>query len=353
MGIGDEIREHEAESTAIVLAKIKRERDIAKKENLRLTTELDGMRKALVLVEKMEGATIEPPKWLTPKKPKNSAATLVAMLSDTHFDEVVNPDEINGLNAYNREIAVMRLEKWATNLIKMARHYLAGINYDGIVVILGGDIFSGDIHDELKETNEDTMLGSVLFWAEEISAAIGLLAEEFGSCHVVSVMGNHGRTTRKPRAKLRAKTNFDWLIAKMIERHFASNKNISFQIPESADALTKVYETGLLITHGDQVNGGGGIGGIYPPIMRLRARKQQNHQAIGSGFDSLLMGHWHSYLSTPTLTINGSLKGFDEYAAISNFGFEPPQQAMLIVTPERGITIQAPIFCQDRKKEGW
>lgn len=353
MGIRDEIRDDQAESAAVVLAKIKRERDIAQKEKMRLSTELDAMKQALALVEKIEGSTIQPPKWLTPKKPKNSAATLVAMLSDTHFDEVVNPDEINGLNAYNREIASMRLEKWAVNLIKMARHYLAGIEYDGIMIILGGDILSGDIHDELTQTNADTMLSSVLFWAQEIGAAIGLLTEEFGSCHVVSVMGNHGRTTRKPRAKLRAKTNFDWLIAKMIERHFSADKRITFQIPESADALAKIYSTGLLITHGDQVNGGGGIGGIYPPIMRLRARKQQNHQAMGSGFDSLMMGHWHSYLSTPTLTINGSMKGFDEYAAISNFAFEPPQQAMLIVTPERGITIHAPIFCQDRKREGW
>jgi hypothetical protein len=65
------------------------------------------------------------------------------------------------------------------------------------------------------------------------------------------------------------------------------------------------------------------------------------------------MGHWHQYLSTPSLIINGSLKGYDEYAKISNFGFEPPQQALAIVTPERGITFQAPVFCLDRKREKW
>jgi hypothetical protein len=84
------------------------------------------------------------------------------MLSDTHFDEVVNPDEMEGLNAYNREIAMMRLEKWTQNVIKMARHYLSGVNYDGVVLILGGDIFSGDIHEELALTNEDTMIGSLV-----------------------------------------------------------------------------------------------------------------------------------------------------------------------------------------------
>ena len=48
-------------------------------------------------------ADLEPPQWLTPKKPKSGhRATLVAMLSDCHFDEVVSPDELGGLNAYDR-----------------------------------------------------------------------------------------------------------------------------------------------------------------------------------------------------------------------------------------------------------
>jgi hypothetical protein len=65
------------------------------------------------------------------------------------------------------------------------------------------------------------------------------------------------------------------------------------------------------------------------------------------------MGHWHQYLPSPSLIVNGSMKGLDEYAFINNFGHEVPQQAMAIITPEHGITVQAPIFCQNRKKEGW
>jgi hypothetical protein len=66
------------------------------------------------------------------------------------------------------------------------------------------------------------------------------------------------------------------------------------------------------------------------------------------------MGHWHQYLPTPYLIVNGSTKGYDEYAFINNFQFEPPQQALAIVAPKHGITFHAPVFCQaDRKKEGW
>lgn len=351
MGLGDEI--HEESSANAEHTKMRRQRDSALNELTRVQEQLEKAHRALWLVESAEGASLQPPKWMAPAKPKSNGVTLVLMLSDMHFDEVVLPEEVDGLNAYNREIATLRLNKWAQNVVKMARHYLAGVTYDGVVLMLGGDTFSGDIHDELSETNEDTMLGSLLYWAEQLSAAVEMLAEEFGKVHVAAVPGNHGRTTRKPRAKLRARTNFDWLLAKMVERHYNRDKRVTFQIPESADCLVTIYGQGHLLTHGDQTSGGGGIGGIWPPVMRLRARKAQRYLATGANFQTLWMGHWHQYISTPSLIVNGSLKGVDEYAFINNFSYEAPQQAFAVVTPEKGITIQAPIFCQDRKKEGW
>lgn len=325
----------------------------AQGEIQRLSNELAEVRQTLETTENILGSDMTPPLWMAPEKPKSSSATIKVILSDTHFDEVVNPDEVDGLNAYNRDIAEQRLERWAQNIIKVSRHYLSGMKYDGLVLSLGGDIFSGDIHEELKETNADTILGSLLHWSEHIASAIHLLHEEFGNIHVVSVVGNHGRTSRKPRAKLRAKTNFDWLLAKMLERHYAGNDKVTFQIPDGADALIKIYEYGHLLTHGDQASGGGGIGGVWPPIMRLRARKAQRYLAMNENFSTMWCGHWHQLVQTPGLIVNGSLKGWDEYAAVSNFPYEQPQQAFAIVTPDNGITIQAPIFCQNKKKEKW
>lgn len=353
MSLRDEFSEESQTLERAELIRARRAKELAEREAARLLDELDSTKRALEIVRSLDMSELAPPKWLKTTKTGTNRATLAVMLSDTHFDEVVNPDEMDGLNAYNREIAQMRLQKWATNVVKMARHYLAGVEYDGIVLLLGGDIFSGDIHEELAETNEDTTLSSLLYWSEQIAAAIDLLADEFKNVHVAAVMGNHGRTSRKPRAKLRAKTNFDWLLAKMLERYFKKDERVTFNVPESADVLVSIYGHGQLMTHGDQTTGGGGIGGIYPPIMRLRARKQQRHLQVGSSFSTLWLGHWHQYLSTPSLIINGSLKGYDEYAMVSNFSYEPPQQALALITPERGITIQAPIFCMDRKKEKW
>ena len=351
MSLKDELGKQSEVDTDLV--RIRKQRDSFANQNARLQNKIDELERVLSVVDEVDGLSVQPPTWLAPAKPKRSAATLVVMLSDTHFDEVVNPEEMEGLNAYNRQIAVMRLEKWSQNVIKLARHYLAGVDYDGVVLILGGDIFSGDIHEELHDTNADTMLGSLLFWAEQVSAAVDLLATEFGKIHVASVVGNHGRMTRKPRMKQRVKTNFDWLLAKMVERHFEKDKRVTFTIPESADCLIQIYGHGHLLTHGDQVSGGGGIGGIYPPIMRMRAKKHARYMATNKSFQTLWLGHWHQYISTPSMVVNGSMKGFDEYALLMGFGHEQPQQALAIVTPDRNMTIQAPVFCMDRRKEGW
>jgi hypothetical protein len=334
--------------------RLRRERDAAVNQLARREEELSLLKRALDVVQRIETAEMQPPDWLLPRDHKKTqAATLIVMLSDLHLDEVVLPEEVDGLNAYNRDIAQIRLRTWTVNLIKLARAHLAGLRYDGLVLLLGGDIFSGDIHEELSETNEDTMLSSVLYWAEQITTAVDVLAGEIRRVHVAAVAGNHGRMTRKPRAKLRAKTNFDWLLAKMLERHFAGDKRITFQVPESSDCLVTVYGSGHLLTHGDQAHGGSGIGGIYPPIMRLRARKAQRYLAVGSSFSTLWLGHWHQYLPSPALVVNGSMKGYDEYAFVNNFAFEQPQQALAVVTSHRGIVLQAPVFCADRERESW
>jgi len=65
------------------------------------------------------------------------------------------------------------------------------------------------------------------------------------------------------------------------------------------------------------------------------------------------LGHWHTLMFAPNFVVNGTTKGYDEYAFTSNFGYEEPSQALFLMTPEHGKTFTAPIHCADRKKEGW
>lgn len=295
------------------------------------------------------------PKWLT-KVPKSKAghhATPVLFLSDTHFDEIVDVEELSGVNSYNRHIAELRLKATAENFVKLCRDHWTGVIYDGVILALGGDMFTGEIHDELKETNEDTILGSFIHWLDPLAQVISLLAEEFGKVHIPVVVGNHGRMTRKPRAKFRARTNFDWALGHALARTFAEDKRVTFDIPNSPDCRFAVYGQHILLTHGDQASGGQGIGGIWPPIMRLAAKKRAYGDAVGQPFDLMIIGHWHQLVYGKGFIVNGALKGADEYAVTQGFPYEPPSQACWLMSPEHGMTWTAPVFCQDRTAEGW
>jgi hypothetical protein len=140
----------------------------------------------------------------------------------------------------------------------------------------------------------------------------------------------------------------------MVARTLTHEPKITWQVPESADCDVKVYDTVYKLTHGDQFRGGGGIAGIYPPLSRGQYRKALRQAALGRPFNWLVMGHWHQYHPPGRgLIINGSLKGYDEYAYTSNFDFEIPTQAFWITTPQHGPSFVMPIFPMDRAKEGW
>ena len=325
------------------LSRARTEASVLKAQVRELEADLDQAEIRSQLFTQLAGHTYKPPAWLT-KTPKKSSGVVCTILSDTHFDEVVKPEEIGYRNEYNREIAVARLEHYFQKVILLTKDYITGINYEGCVLFLGGDIFSGDIHEELTQTNEDTMLSSVIFWTEQITAGINLLAEHFKYVHIPCVVGNHGRRTRKPRAKLRAKDNFDWFLAKTLEQRFIENKKVTFEVATGADLMVDVQDTTYLLTHGDQARGGGGIGGIWPPLMRLVARKRNN-----TDFDYMVLGHFHQLIMAPSsgFLLNGSLKGYDEYAAIENFAYEVPQQALWINVPEKGILWQTSLLVDD------
>ena len=76
--------------------------------------------------------------------------------------------------------------------------------YDGITLMLGGDIITGAIHQELADTNEAPVPATIAHWTPILASIIDYLADQFGRIWIASVDGNHDRTTMKPRMKLRA-----------------------------------------------------------------------------------------------------------------------------------------------------
>lgn len=309
-----------------------------------------------------EAVQLEPkPDWLRPATPRadRNRATLVAVLSDIHAGEVVRPEEMGGYNAFNLEIAEKRLRRFFEETIELARSYIAGVDYDGITLVLGGDMVSGDIHDELQQTNELSVLDTTLWVAPRLVAGIERWAEEFGAVHVVSVPGNHGRDSKVPRHKKRSAHNADTHIAKMAALYYSQanpNGAVTFDIPDSYDATFSIYEHSFAVEHGDNLRftGVSEIGALGP-VKRGTLRKARAKQEEGDPFDYLLVGHFHQLVYAPNqgFVMNGTLKGYDEFAKAWSLKPEPPQQALFVVSPEYGAGGHMPIVVGKRDDEGW
>lgn len=296
---------------------------------------------------RIEGALSAPvitPANLKRKKGKHSVAAS-AFLSDTHFDEVVTLDQTGGVNEYSRAIAEKRLLKFAEKTVTVSKDLLSGFDIIHLDLPLGGDMVSGNIHEELARTNEAEIMDTVDHWSEKVAEVIVTLSKEFPTIHVPCVVGNHGRNTRKPRHKGRIRDNFDWLIYRNVQRILQGQcKNVTMQISESTDAVWETLGHGYCLTHGDQASGGAGWGGIFSPIMRLHEKKLKAYAGWGRSFDYLIMGHWHQFIDAGPVIVNGTSKGYDEFAHNLNFRPEPPQQAYWLTDPEHGKIFSAPLF---------
>lgn len=321
-----------------------------------LVSERDNLRQQLEVVGRIASTEIVPPAWMTDKSSgREHHATPTLLLTDTHFDEVVVPSQVDWINSYNREIAELRLNKCINDTIKISREYFSGLVYDGMLLMLGGDIFSGIIHQELRETNVEPILKSINYWEDRIASAIDRLATEYGTLHVACTYGNHGRQSRKPVAKHRAWDNYEWLMYQHLAKYFGESDNITWQIPDAADCMVTSYGVRYLLTHGDQFRGGSGIAAALSPLLLGSHRKTRRAAASGRPYDVMILGHFHQHMWMPSrgFIAGGALKGFDEYAYTSNFEPEPPNQAMWLTTPEHGITFPVQVFCGDREAEGW
>lgn len=307
--------------------------------------------KAVVGETAEKAATREPPKWLTPASSRPSAPGVPTLfLSDFHWGEVVHPSQINGVNRYNVSIARRRLKDTIDSAITLLRIVSPKLDYPGIVVPLGGDMVSGNIHEELETTNEMNTIPTVLDLWEQLASAITHLADTFGSVFLPCVTGNHGRNTRKVWSKDRHHTSFDWMLYQILAKHFANDKRIIFAIPDGSDAAWRIYSTRYNMTHGDQFRGGDSMIGPLGPITRGDHKKRSRNSQIDMDYDILIMGHWHQYIHLSKLIVNGALKGYDEYAYTGNFPFEKPQQALWITHPVHGSTFRIPVYCERTDK---
>lgn len=346
------------DNTLATLATLSHENQILKAELARYTRQSITREAIRQEVFKLASQPVKQPEWLTQigkrtGSPSNSGVPTL-FCSDWHWGEVVNPNEISGFNKYDLSIAHKRVENLVTRTLSLLFDKLASPQYEGLVLVFGGDMVSGDIHEELSKTNERPIMPIVHDLDEVLVDMIEALLQRFDRIHIPCVTGNHGRTTRKMQSKERAATNFEWIVYHRLHQWFTQDKyggRVTFQIPDGADCYYKIYDHRYLLTHGDQFRGGDGLIGPLGPITRGRHKKHTRDSSLGQGFDTMLNGHFHTLMQLPHLVVNGSLIGYSEYPYVGNFEAERPAQALWLTHKTEGITFQMPVYVDDQKKK--
>lgn len=342
------------ESLTYALSDAKVKLRAAEKRNNFLSGENARLTKVLDEHTALKGLRLAPGTWPTPvRKSKRHKATAFLVLSDLHLGEVVDLAEMMGMNKYDTAIAEARVARVFNRTAEFIDNYISGVDIERIVVGLLGDIISGIIHEELERTNEMTVQETIVHWVPILAAGVTMLADHFGKVHVPCVEGNHDRSYKRIPYKQRARTSHGWLIYHWLADSLRHDKRVTFSISESPEQLMDVYSTRFLLAHGDAFRYDGGVGGIAVPMNKWLLRSHKLYSMMGKDFNYAVIGHWHSYTAGNDYVINGSLKGYDEYASGHKFAFEEPKQALIITTPEHGVTINTPIFALDRVKEGW
>jgi hypothetical protein len=310
----------------------------------------------LIGTAKLDVASLEMPKWVSAPKAAGAPGVPKVMLSDLHWGENVRPEQIGGVNEFNLPIARRRLRTVFNTTIDLCRILSPEMQYPGIVIPLGGDMVSGNIHDELAATNDINTMPTLLDLYKQLVPGIQLMADTFGNVFLPCVSGNHDRDTKKIWNKDRNHTSFGWLLYQFLALRFEGDKRVKFYIPDGSDALYRVYNTRYNLTHGDQFRGGDGIIGPLGPITRGEQKKNARNSQVGQDYDVLEFGHFHTRLISARLRGNSSVKGYDEYAFANNFKFEPPSQNFTMTHPDHGITFDAPIYCDAvarKRKAAW
>jgi hypothetical protein len=278
-----------------------------------------------------------------PKKAPTDQHEFVLLWSDTHAGEVVSEVETNGLNAYDWKIMLKRHDRIRESVFSYQDNRPYPVSKLHILAL--GDMLSGEIHDELVESNEIPLAEATIQFAEDGATWVESFLERFQKVKVAGVVGNHPRAKRKPQAK-QAFNNADWLAYQAMSRFLKNQKAIKWDIPKASAHPVIVCGRRILIWHGDGVRST--MPGVpWGGVMRRAAALSEQYGAKGMPLDHFAVGHFHqaNCVQGGRILMNGSVKGVDEYSLKAFGGGEEPRQLLLTFHPRRGLCDVSMIEC--------
>ena len=255
----------------------------------------------------------------------------IVKFSDWQIGEVINAKETEGFGNFDFDIAQKRIFRITSSIIKWVKTMRTGYRINDLHIFGEGDWISGDIHDELRITNEFPLPVQTAKAGNLLGEVMLMLAPHFENVIMWQVAAdNHGRLVKKVQHKQRAINNMSYLVYAIANAKTERCNNITIKDSLGIKTIAVVENHKFLITHGNDVKSWMGI--PYYGLSRGIGREAKKRMKKKMGmFDLLSIGHWHvPSVVEDMIFVNGCLTGTTEFDHSQGRHAEPSQCAMLI-----------------------
>lgn len=339
-------KKSELPKTEVELTTLKEKRD-TRKDQSATNKHVDQLLKENEKLSKLVGIkddvdNYKPIKIEAKKGSGKSEATAFVLASDWHLEQRVDGNKIMYPNEYNLEVAEARAKQFFQAVLVMVQEAEHNVKIDNLVLWLGGDFITGNIH---TENLKICLLGpaqAICFARDLLISGIEFLLKETDLKITIPYNhGNHARITDKVWKSTEEDNSLEYILYDAIAYHFKGNPRIEMVAPHGSVAMIEVYGLKICFVHGHHgFRYLDGVGGLYIPARKYVMRK------FGKLNPYLVcMGHHHQYLQDTYFICNGSMIGYDQYADSCGFPYDIPKQTFFLIEDKRKCrTITRPIL---------
>jgi hypothetical protein len=259
----------------------------------------------------------------------------VFVISDTHFGDVIRPEDTSGFPEYDIEIAGNRFGYVVEKAKQILAIHRTAYPISRLYVPILGDIANGILYDA-PESNQLFLPAQVHFSVNMLKFAIQDLLQLVDAGTItdgITLMfsvGNHTRLDKWMPTKYQAQRTLDWLIYQTLIDLFKDDKRVQIVETMSPFIFQNIRGHRYLFCHGLQVG--------YKNRPEQQAKSVSQFTALvralfdspvyrklsgleGETFSRAVIGDIHVPVAFPRLLANGSLNGQNELGV--NWGLEP------------------------------
>lgn len=282
-------------------------------------------------------------------KPTVAEGCAIIQASDWHAEEAVEASTVEGVNRFDATVCQRRVERMAERIALLLGWCRELGRVDRAILHLGGDLVSGDIHQELRENRHCGVLEAcrtVRKLVRDVLLSPLLGSDGVKDLLIIGSMGNHGRMTERKRYATAWQNHYEYALYGDLAEDLEPYKAARLVAHKSPRYMVDVYGFPLRFHHGDTVGYHGGIGGKVIPLKRAIARWNKKRPAYLD-----FIGHFHEFEPCWGYYIaNGALIGLTAYGDAHGF-YQEPTQTFSLLDSERGLVLATPIFLEDPIKK--